>query len=150
MNHQIRIATDTATLCIFDLQLLKHRVSDSADWWSLPEEEIIELNQGNIVFVDLGSDGIYKIDISDRVENEGNFVQAKLRCLSGKLFIGAGECVSSGEIEPDENDGLFFDVGAGNYNISVCRVRDSYLKVGIERINEEAVNNFTSPLSLED
>ncbi|MEO5587768.1 MAG: DUF6386 family protein, partial [Novosphingobium sp.] len=27
------VATDTATICIFDVGAMKHRVNDVGDWW---------------------------------------------------------------------------------------------------------------------
>lgn len=34
----------------FDLVSLNHRVSDDADWWSIPEDELEEVNKGNVLF----------------------------------------------------------------------------------------------------
>ncbi|WP_373275999.1 DUF6386 family protein, partial [Serratia marcescens] len=57
MNKTFSFTTDTATLSIFDLVSLNHRVSDDADWWSIPEDELEEVNKGNVLFLNLGEDG---------------------------------------------------------------------------------------------
>ncbi|MBK4561781.1 hypothetical protein JJP84_24765, partial [Enterobacter hormaechei] len=57
MNKSINIQTDTATLVIYDLMSLKHRINDDADWWSLPEDEVEEINKGNVLFLNVGDDG---------------------------------------------------------------------------------------------
>ncbi|MDR6110526.1 hypothetical protein QE451_002187 [Paenibacillus sp. SORGH_AS338] len=54
MPNQIQVMTDTATLCIYDLQALKHRLEDTSDWWSIPEDELLEVNLGNIAFLNVG------------------------------------------------------------------------------------------------
>ena len=49
--------TDTSTMCVFDIASLKHRLEDDADWWSIPDAELKEVNQGNVAFLNLGIDG---------------------------------------------------------------------------------------------
>ena len=39
--------TDTATLAIFDPAALAHRITDTADWWSIAEDALAEINAGN-------------------------------------------------------------------------------------------------------
>ena len=41
------IRTDTATLAVFDALRLKHRLTDDPDWWSIPEDEVNEINSGS-------------------------------------------------------------------------------------------------------
>ncbi|MEX5898765.1 DUF6386 family protein [Proteus vulgaris] len=41
MLNVFSFTTDTATLAIFDLQAI-HRKSDTADWWSILDDEIGE------------------------------------------------------------------------------------------------------------
>ncbi|WP_320761077.1 DUF6386 family protein, partial [Enterobacter cloacae] len=61
MTKILNIQTNTATLVIYDLMSLKHRINDDADWWSLSEDEVEEINKGNVLFLNLGDDGVYKI-----------------------------------------------------------------------------------------
>ena len=118
MNKSINIQTDTATLVIYDLMSLKHRINDDADWWSLPEDEVEEINKGNVLFLNLGDDGIYKIDIkNDICEYTGSLF---LKVPTGKVFIGAGEDVTGGDLEPDDSDaisGEFITLEPGSYEV---------------------------------
>lgn len=50
MSIEFSVVTDTATLAIFDLQAIRHRMSDTFDWWSIQGDEISEMNKGNIAF----------------------------------------------------------------------------------------------------
>lgn len=89
MRKIISIQTDTATLVIYDLMSLKHGINDDADWWSLPEDEVEEINKGNVLFLNLGDDVAYKVHIKNDVdEYTGSLF---LNVPSGKVFIGAGE-----------------------------------------------------------
>ncbi|WP_434058166.1 DUF6386 family protein [Enterobacter sichuanensis] len=63
MRKIISIPTDTTTLVIYDLMSLKHRIKEDVDWWSLPEDEVEEVNKGNVLFLNLGDDGAYKVNI---------------------------------------------------------------------------------------
>nr|WP_262783721.1 DUF6386 family protein [Enterobacter sichuanensis] len=42
---------------------LKHRINEDVDWWSLPEDEVEEVNKGSVLFLNLGDDGAYKVNI---------------------------------------------------------------------------------------
>ncbi|WP_265434768.1 DUF6386 family protein [Aeromonas salmonicida] len=101
MDNTFSISTDTATLSVFDLDAIKHRVSDTADWWSLPEDEVEEVNRGNIIFIGLGDDGVYEINVTDHIISPD--VTLLLRAPSGAIFIGAGEDTSGGDLEPDSS-----------------------------------------------
>ncbi|MDX7477873.1 DUF6386 family protein [Enterobacter roggenkampii] len=118
MRKIINIQTDTATLVIYDLVSLKHRINDDVDWWSLPEDELEEINKGNVLFLNLGDDGAYKVHIkSDVDEYTGSLF---LNVPSGKVFIGAGEDVTGGDLEPDDSDaisGEFITLEPGSYEV---------------------------------
>lgn len=118
MRKIISIQTDTAKLVIYDLMSLKHRINDDADWWSLPEDEVEEINKGNLLFLNLGGDGAYKVHIKNDVdEYTGSLF---LSVPSGKVFIGAGEDVTGGDLEPDDSDaisGEFISLDPGSYEV---------------------------------
>lgn len=118
MRKIISIQTDTAKLVIYDLMSLKHRINDDADWWSLPEDEVEEINKGNLLFLNLGDDGAYKVHIKNDVdEYTGSLF---LSVPSGKVFIGAGEDVTGGDLEPDDSDaisGEFISLDPGSYEV---------------------------------
>ena len=50
MRGTFQFVTGTATMCLFDLASLKHRVEEPSDWWSIPEDELAEVNAGNCLF----------------------------------------------------------------------------------------------------
>lgn len=69
MTKILNIQTNTATLVIYDLMSLKHRINDDADWWSLSEDEVEEINKGNVLFLNLGDDGSIKYLLSMMLMN---------------------------------------------------------------------------------
>lgn len=118
MRKIINVQTDTAILVIYDLISLNHKINDAADWWSLPEDEVEEINKGNVLFFNLGNDGAYKVNIKNDVdEYTGSLF---LNVPSGKVFIGAGEDVTGGDLEPDDTDaisGEFIILEPGTYEV---------------------------------
>ncbi|WP_116894183.1 DUF6386 family protein [Pseudomonas syringae] len=122
MSKEFSVFTDTATISIFDIDAIKHRVSDSPDWWSIVEDEILETNKGNIAFLGLGDDGDYTIKLLDNIENETGALN--LHFPSGQVFIGAGEDTSGGNLEPDGSDviqGKTLKFAPGDYSMKFAR-----------------------------
>ncbi|MDU8432518.1 DUF6386 family protein [Pseudomonas syringae pv. actinidifoliorum] len=122
MLKEFSFFTGTATISIFDIDAIKHRASDSPDWWSMVEDEILEINKGNIAFLGLGDDGGYNIKISDTIEGETG--KLNLHFPSGNVFIGAGEDTSGGGLEPDGSDvieGETLNFTPGNYSMMFSR-----------------------------
>ncbi|WP_262216177.1 DUF6386 family protein [Serratia ficaria] len=122
MNKTFSFTTDTATLSVFDLVSLKHRVGDDADWWSIPEDELDEVNKGNVLFLNLGEDGRYTVRVIDDI-SEG-YKSLFLNVPSGKVFVGAGEDTSGGDLEPDGSDymsGVFLILDIGSYEVRFKR-----------------------------
>lgn len=117
------ISTDTASLVVFDLSALSHRVGDECDWWADPKEELAELAARNGLIVGLGSDGFYDIEITDcPLPNAKTF---SLRAPSGTFFVGPGEEISGGGNEPDGRwGGYLISVPAGDYSVSADRHGD--------------------------
>jgi hypothetical protein len=142
--------TNTATLCVFDEEALKHRLEDTADWWSDPEEELIEVNEGNVLFVALGRDGRYTLVIhTESYVGDEEVLKAKIKCVSGHLFIGPGEDVSGDGVGPNSKaGGVFLDVGPATYTVSVLRKGTSEIDVYLEHMEGDAANSFEEPLSL--
>lgn len=99
MRGTFQFVTGTATMCLFDLASLKHRVEEPSDWWSIPEDELAEVNAGNCLFFNLGADGLYevlwRVDISNSTSAvpEGGQV-FYLQVPTGSVFLGAAEDVS--------------------------------------------------------
>ncbi|WP_429865035.1 DUF6386 family protein [Enterobacter roggenkampii] len=44
-------------------ELVRTFLNEDVDWWSLPEDEVEEVNKGNVLFLNLGDDGAYKVNI---------------------------------------------------------------------------------------
>ncbi|WP_414156716.1 DUF6386 family protein [Pseudomonas sp. BNK-30] len=119
MTTEFSVITDTATLAIFDLGAIRHRMSDTFDWWSIQRDEIYEMNEGNIAFLNLVEDGKYVVKVLDDLP--GALGSLFLSVPSGRVFIGAGEDTTGGDLEPDISDaiqGAFIDLAPGNYQMS--------------------------------
>lgn len=111
---QVTVSTDTATVCLFDLERLRHRKEDVGDWWSIERFELAEVNAGNALFFNLGQDGTYQVQIS--VQESVKTPTFAIRVSSGTLFLGPGEETSGGGFEPDGKwGGIFFPIPPGNY-----------------------------------
>ncbi|AYY81044.1 hypothetical protein I5F07_02745 [Proteus vulgaris] len=147
MSNVFSFTTDTATLAIFDLQAIQHRKSDTADWWSILDDEIGEMNKGNIAFIGLGCDGFYTINLCDNIEEAD--VKINISCPSGRLFIGAGEDTTGGDLEPDAPEyrsGEVIFLPTGNYEISVKK-KDDNLLIAFNK-SKIGINLFKSTLRI--
>lgn len=124
MSNQIQVITDTATLCIYDLQALKHRLEDPADWWSIPEDELLEVNLGNIAFLNMGADGLYTMQQVEDIEQP--VVQLWINVPSGHMYAGAAENVTGDELEPEDGDsGQYITVEPGVYLLKIKRIQQN-------------------------
>jgi len=153
-DMRVRFVTDTASLSIFDEVALRHRLDAPADWWADPGEEVREVNTGNVIFVGLGADGTYTASVyieAGRAEGRHvlAWVEAKVRCPSGRLFIGAGEDVVGAGAGPDMDlGGRFLDISPGVYRVTLVRLGLFELEVRVEAITETAENFIENPLTL--
>jgi Family of unknown function (DUF6386) len=140
-----KIATDTATLCVFDVESLKARLRDDADWWTTTDAELHEVNAGNVVFLGLGFDGNYLIHLVGDLPNAQANVQFKV--LSGRVFIGAGEEVSADGLEPEcLRGGKFIDLPKGSYIVHASKEgSDIFVSIGL---GGSGTNAFASPVRL--
>ncbi len=139
--------TDTATLAVFDAILLTHRQHDDADWWSIPDDEVAEINAGNVLFVSTGCDGDYLLNVYRESPPQIVLpiaISALIRCESGSLFFHAGEYVRSGDLMPDTKYGGFqlaFNIGV--YRVTVVHLMPFSLEVFVVPSDEVAINHFT-------
>ncbi len=112
--------TDTATMCVFDVACLRHRLDDTADWWSIPADELAEVNAGHAGFFNLGSDGAYAVELCDDLPDPQASVH--LRVPSGRVFLGAAEEVTADGLEPEAAfGGAFLQLAPGNYRVLARR-----------------------------
>lgn len=95
----VMVTTDTATICLFDLSCLRHRLDDVGDWWSIPKNELAEVNAGNALILNVGSDGSY--DVCFEETSIDGMRKFSLRVPSGRFFVGQGEQLTGGGLEPD-------------------------------------------------
>ncbi|MBM6385061.1 MAG: hypothetical protein JSY10_13905 [Paenibacillus sp.] len=129
MRGTFQFVTGTATMCLFDLASLKHRIEEPPDWWSIPEDELAEVNAGHCLFFNLGADGLYEVAWGVNISDTASAVQETegaqvfyLQVPSGNIFLGAAEDVSGGELEPDEScDGIILSLQPGNVACIVSR-----------------------------
>lgn len=143
---KLNFVTDTATLCVFDVASLRHRLSDDADWWSIPEDEIDEVNRGNAAFFGLGRDGLYQVEV---VESLRTTDPVRLIIPSGKVFIGAGEETTSDGLEPEGLRGGFIQIDPGTYELHAKFVGASQIQVALYKTSEFIANKFTRPIRLQ-
>ncbi|MDN2710402.1 DUF6386 family protein [Janthinobacterium sp. SUN118] len=117
------LSTDTATVCVFDPAGVRHKLADDCDWWSIPGAELAAVNAGQVAFFNLGSDGAYEIELL--AELAAPHASVHLAVVSGRVFIGAGEDVTGGGLEPDTAyGGLFVDLPVGSYRVQARRAGD--------------------------
>jgi len=137
-------ATDTATIAVFDPELLHHRLTDSADWWSIPTDEVAEINCGNMFSVSTGSDGFYETEVFvGSMPDDISHTEALIVCQSGRLFVGPGEVIpSDGFSTTDEFGGRFFSIAPGTYRVRVSRPSIWCLRVSVMPSDKPAKNHF--------
>ena len=131
MERTLRYFTDTATLAIFDPQRLEHRVNDDADWWCGDFLRLDELRSGAMALVSLGGDGIYRVRITDGELNadERDYADEYIAGLgvevvSGKIFIGPGECLPGGfQFGAETDRGALCEIDNGSYTVDVYSIR---------------------------
>lgn len=100
----VSIVTGTATVCVFDPALLRDKLEEDCDWWSLPSAELAAVNAGQVAFFNVGGDGAYELAL--HAELAEPHVEVHLAVVSGRVFIGAGEDVTGGGLEPDTAYGV--------------------------------------------
>ena len=143
----VDFVTDTATLCVFDVASLHHRIEDDGDWWTLPDEELMEVNNGNVAFIGLGEDGKYTLEIADTVCKEDHAVI--LNCPSGRLFLGAGEEATGDGLEPEAiRGGTFLSVSPGHYRLAVHRKSKWVIAVSLKQSDVAGKNQFNAPIRI--
>lgn len=128
-DNAASIATDTATICVFDVAAMKHRKDDVGDWWSLPENELAEGQRGNALFLNLGQDGEYRVETTSLLDP--TMPGYCLSTPSGIVFVGPGEEMSGGGFEPTGEWGGFF-----------VPVQSTHQKVTVKRDGSAIALNF--------
>jgi hypothetical protein len=137
------IYTGTATIVLFDLAALKHRLTDDCDWWADPTEELRELRERNLLILGLQADGHYDVDIS--TADGGSDRSFSLKLPSGRLFVGPGEEITGEGNEPTgEHGGFFVPVEPGDNRVGITR-RDDQISVRLVKA-DAFENSVTEPV----
>jgi hypothetical protein len=147
-TQRFEFVTDTATFCVFDFAALKHRLHDVGDWWSVPSDEVEEVNRGNVAFVGLGADGQYLVRVTDEMPS-GKRVSVNLNVPSGRVFIGAGEEVTADGLEPEcVRGGAIIVVDPGTYRLLVCRSGEHEIILHLSKHDGSAENAVGEPIHI--
>jgi hypothetical protein len=119
---QFRMTTDTASIAVFDPELLAHRVADVPDWFAYPDEISAEIASGRLLFAYIGVDGTYDVSAEIQGEDAGHSAECQLllSCKSGRLFIGPGEALGILEyFDSAPLGGEFIEAPAGTYRAAI-------------------------------
>ncbi|WP_227461097.1 DUF6386 family protein [Cupriavidus pauculus] len=110
------VTTGTSTIVLFDPECMSHRLNESADWWSLPKDELLEVNRANAAFLNVNADGVYELEAVLHDDLAEADVELVLRNTSGRFFFGAGEMMSSDGLQPEaEHGNIFIEAQPGLY-----------------------------------
>lgn len=115
----------------------------------MPEDELGEVNQGNALFLNLGSDGVYEAVLVGQEAHKNACIKIIVKNLSGRFYLGAGEQMTSDGLEPDTNyGGAFLEYSPGSYLVTASRQSGNEVAITLEKITEEAKNAFTDLVRL--
>ncbi|MEM0968042.1 MAG: DUF6386 family protein [Verrucomicrobiota bacterium] len=127
LDQTVPFATDTATLAIFDPEVLRHRLGESPDWWCEDNlSEVPEVRDGRISLLNLRHDSSYEVRVTDgeltcdeRDYAAHNVRDLGLEVTSGSVFVGPGECIPSATPleEADVRRGALIQVPHGQYSV---------------------------------
>lgn len=125
----MQFATDTATLALFDPELLADRVRDASGWWCVDFLSLERVVRGDIALIGLGGDGVFKVRMtngeltSSERAYAADFVPLGVRVTSGLLFVGPGEHLPGEGFLPQPGDretaALFCPVNTDTYSAEV-------------------------------
>jgi hypothetical protein len=131
VDHEITIATDTATVAVFDPAVLQHRLAVEADWWCRSFRELPEVRDGRIVLFSTGADGIYaaRITDGDLTQDERAYAREQFRfgmvVESDRLFVGPAEYLVGEGFSPTDSaefDRFFVEWNPGTYSVDLFTI----------------------------
>lgn len=144
-----QFSTDTASLCIYDLGMLKHRLDADEDWWSWPVAiQLQEANNGHVLFVDVGADGFHDGHIQFE-PLAAPAIEGWLLAPTGRVFVGAADEVTAEGKEPDcSRGGLFVSIPPGAVEVQIGRSATGTIQVTLLSGKAFSSNHFKRPLRL--
>ncbi len=105
------VQTDTATVALFDMATLRHRIDDDGDWWTVDVSAEPEVSSGKVCIVSVADDGGHQVRVStegltpDERAYASDMVKCGLEVSSGRVHVLAGEWLpGEGLTPPDQND----------------------------------------------
>ena len=114
------LSTSTATLVLFDPEILREKLAEECDWWTGDGDLEVEAQAGKLAFIDTGADGYYWVSVlRSPAQTEAPVVKhSTLRVESGTLIYGPGEGL------PGEGVAVYDDMGQievppGLYDVTV-------------------------------
>lgn len=147
LYKDFEIRTDTASIAVFDDDVIAHRVDDDSDWWTDPAVQLKEINAGTMVLVSLGSDGFYQVHVQVDGPLSEPALRARILSRSGEVRIAPGESLPGDELMPDE--GLLLDREPGVYEVALRRVGDMAVAVSVTPVEGKAKNSFKKTLDID-
>ncbi|MEM1036713.1 MAG: DUF6386 family protein [Pseudomonadota bacterium] len=153
-KRDFRLVTDTSTICIFDPDCLEHRLDDRGDWWTIPEDELLELNQKNVMIVALPEDSFYDVCFAkDFDPNPDDMVQAFVQCKSGEFFVGAGEYIPGEDMTLSDwrheyISGVIVKAEKGTHLAVLKFYHPNKIQVQVSSADDFSTNTFKQLLSL--
>ncbi|MDA8428120.1 MAG: DUF6386 family protein [Geobacteraceae bacterium] len=113
-----KITTDTATIAVFDLCALEHKIDADGDWWTYDQSEELqaEIQNGNLYLINTGFDGSFEV----MVDSELPQVHSKpINSPSKELYIVCGEELPAEGLTPELlRGGIRYHVDASEVHIS--------------------------------
>lgn len=148
-SQLIEFGTDTATLAIFDPSVLSKRQHDEVDWWSSNFSELPEVRDGMITLVGLGSDGFFKVRLTDdaltNLEKSyaREVVHTGVRVENNRIFVGQGEALPGGgfmttQAEGSQN-GLFIGIENDDYDLAIYSIDKTEMQYEINESDIEKI-----------
>ncbi|MFC2173475.1 DUF6386 family protein [Acidobacteriota bacterium] len=112
VDAEVTFCTDAAALALFDPDVIGEQFEDDPDCWCSDYHLLPEVREGSISILSLGSDGVYKLRLTEGDLSPAEKSYAKevvkglgLKVISGRFAAGAAELLSTCEIAPGSEAG---------------------------------------------
>ena len=143
--NEFEMFSRTATLVVFDLDCLKHRIEEDVDWWAEPADEVVELHERNLLIAGLGANDWYGVRVSEAAIDTTQLFSLKFP--SGRVYIGPGENITGGGDEPTgEHGGKLFTFEPGDYTVGLMR-KDQEIFLSVMS-SEPFSNSHSGPVTI--
>jgi hypothetical protein len=124
LERQVEVVTETASIAIFDPEMLAPRKDDRDDWYAIEREQLAELRRGRLVLLPVPHDGRFTVRFTWRACNAAerrHVVGENDRCWvevsSGELYCTALENAPAGGRHASASREQVLNVPAGRYRL---------------------------------